>query len=339
MVVNNGFSYVSKKGNYFLENDNIVSNEENEIIRINASFGIDEKPILLELAAIEMYDTDAIISFCNKYGRLGTIHRGVVRSDYNSNVTMESFMEYRIVISRLQKLLALRAAAEDNNYADMIKNAMSLLLSPASCQCRSEDSSWEYGKRVTSDLQMIQHLMDSWYNQPFSERMQLGKYVNNFMDYLMNDPVDQKKDLYLFIDTIRKNIGIKDIDTQWNIIFTWKAEIFITTVAPEFLKNLKYIANQIISQELNQYISEVSPVIKQDGNKFYGTWNVNSLLELIYLELFLLFSQDTKLKKCLNPTCPEYFIVTGNETRKKYCSNRCGQLMAKRNQREREKTV
>ncbi len=339
MVVNNGFSFVSKKGNYFLENDNIVSNEENEIIRINASFGIDEKPISLELAAIEMYDTDAIISFCNKYGRLGTIHRGVVKSDYNSNVTMEPFMEYRTVISRLQKLLALRSASEDNNYTDIIKNAVSLLLSPASCQCRSAVNSWEYGKRVTSDLQMIQMFMDSWHNQPFTERMPLEKRFNEFIDYLLNDAVDQYNDLYLFLDTIRKNIGIKDIDTQWNIIFSGQIEDFINAAAPEFLKNLKYIANQIISQELNQYISDVCPVIKHDGKNFYGTWNVNSLLELIYLELFLLFSQDAKLKKCLNPTCPEYFIIYGSDTRKKYCSNRCSQLMAKRNQREREKIV
>ncbi len=74
---------------------------------------------------------------------------------------------------------------------------------------------------------------------------------------------------------------------------------------------------------LNTYLEDVSPraFVSVDGNLERG-WRYRSLLQAMYVMLFLDLTGGSTIKKCESRGCPNYFRV-GPQSRSKYCSNRC----------------
>lgn len=87
---------------------------------------------------------------------------------------------------------------------------------------------------------------------------------------------------------------------------------------------------------LNQKLEEVSPraFIGENGSLERG-WRYRSLLQAMYLMLFLDLTGGTTIKKCQSQGCPDYFR-TGSQSKSKYCSKRCANRASTRMQRGQE---
>ncbi len=74
---------------------------------------------------------------------------------------------------------------------------------------------------------------------------------------------------------------------------------------------------------LNSYLEDVSPraLIGKGGN-LERRWRYRSLLQAMYVMLFLDLTGGTTIKKCQSRGCPNYFRA-GSQIRSKYCSTRC----------------
>lgn len=94
----------------------------------------------------------------------------------------------------------------------------------------------------------------------------------------------------------------------------------------------------LIDRVVNEYLETIQPnlVFNILDNVHRGEWRVKTLLSAMYFELFLRFSQNKKIRKCMNSTCRGYFEIVGNDTRKIYCNAYCASLEAKRKERRRK---
>ena len=74
---------------------------------------------------------------------------------------------------------------------------------------------------------------------------------------------------------------------------------------------------------LNRYLEDVSPRahIGPNGNLERG-WRYRSLLQAMYVMLYLDLTGGSTIKKCQSRGCPNYFR-SGPQGRSKYCSGRC----------------
>jgi hypothetical protein len=74
---------------------------------------------------------------------------------------------------------------------------------------------------------------------------------------------------------------------------------------------------------LNSYLEDVSPhaFVGEDGTLEQG-WRYRSLLQAMYVMLYLDLTGGSTLKKCESRGCPNYFRV-GPQSKSKYCSERC----------------
>jgi len=88
---------------------------------------------------------------------------------------------------------------------------------------------------------------------------------------------------------------------------------------------------------INYYIGKVTPAMHLVSHEARGFWKAPTLLSAMYMELFLYFSLNEKVRRCKNKSCSDYFKIIGNDTRKIYCCEACAKLEAKRMQRAREK--
>jgi hypothetical protein len=73
---------------------------------------------------------------------------------------------------------------------------------------------------------------------------------------------------------------------------------------------------------LNSYLQEVSPyaLLGEDGDLERG-WHCRSLLQAMYMMLFLDLTGGNNIRKCQSRGCPNYFRV-GAQSKSKYCSLR-----------------
>jgi hypothetical protein len=82
--------------------------------------------------------------------------------------------------------------------------------------------------------------------------------------------------------------------------------------------------------DLNWRLRQVSPylLLGKDGNLKRG-WSYRSLLQAMYVMLWLDLTGDNTVKKCQSRGCPNYFRV-GSQSNSKYCSTRCANLASTR---------
>ena len=86
----------------------------------------------------------------------------------------------------------------------------------------------------------------------------------------------------------------------------------------------------------NRSLQEVSPhvFLGDDGNLQAG-WNCRSLLQAMYVMLYLDLTGDNTIKECESGGCHNHFRV-GAQTEVKYCSRRCANRASTRRWRGQE---
>ncbi len=97
-----------------------------------------------------------------------------------------------------------------------------------------------------------------------------------------------------------------------------------------------YLVSDDGGMSFNSYLQEVSPrvVIGKDGNLQRG-WRCRSLLQAMYVMLYLDLTGGNTIRKCQSRGCSNYFRV-GSQGKSRYCSQRCANRASTRMRRGQE---
>jgi hypothetical protein len=87
---------------------------------------------------------------------------------------------------------------------------------------------------------------------------------------------------------------------------------------------------------LNWHLRQISPyaLLGEDGTLKRG-WHYRSLLQAMYVMLWLDLTSDNTIKKCMSRGCTNYFRM-GSQSKSKYCSKQCAYRAATRMSRGQE---
>lgn len=127
--------------------------------------------------------------------------------------------------------------------------------------------------------------------------------------------------------------SIISVDLLGNVVF--EPELTVGGIQTAFynLDQICALGKAVFSDHLNTQLEDVKPVFKIINGDFTSTWSVMSLLEAMYLELFLYYTVPSKqIKQCANDNCHNYFVA--DNPRKIYCSSRCAWAVNKRIRRK-----
>lgn len=367
MVINSGFNFT----NTVFKNCWI----EDEIIWFSSDFFhtrvyCNEKSnnVLLDFLALDIKKDDSVISFHKQYGSLVNMlpqdnisEPATVKVKINDNSITSMDVEekkrkrekgtsisfnldnspnavqfgidmyvFQHCQARIKALMNLITALQLKDHKNLIINALFLGL----------DQQPQY---IPPQMHLIgcslSYDLDCFTQTIFSPHKTIQEGINDALtsDYCpLNDLVFP---FWLNLLRILKNIcSIEAISNECCVIFDKEIEHIVNELPEEFWDLLTLFSKELICSEINLNITGISPVLRScTADDFIGDWHIPNLLSALYLDIYLKQANSTILKKCENPTCNQYFEVNPSETRKKYCSTRCAQLMAKRKQREREK--
>lgn len=88
-------------------------------------------------------------------------------------------------------------------------------------------------------------------------------------------------------------------------------------------------ARRVILDIINDNIYTARPQMHMLQEKFTSLWQCTYLMQAIYLDLYQLLLNPGEYRRCANPKCSNYFLISGKRSDKRYCSNRCASKMGK----------
>ena len=95
------------------------------------------------------------------------------------------------------------------------------------------------------------------------------------------------------------------------------------------------VAKIIIKEELDYAINAIFP--SYDINAMTGAWVIPDLYSALVFSIFYMKPDLELYRKCENPNCGCYFLVSTTNSRRKYCSVECSNAMQQRKHRQRRK--
>lgn len=364
MVVNNGFKFTNVIfDNCWIDKDDIFFSGDFNYHKIYNTFS--EENVLLDFLSIDTNDNDSVLNFIKRYGFIlnlmspdnnnKSVNVGIKISDeqinedsidingndvtiklnYQNNATpfyiYHDMAVFKRSHTRIKSIIELITALKTDNKSNILTHTLFLALDQQPFNLDTIHFSKSY--ELSYDL-----------DQFASELCGLNKSLQAQINDALESPLDPHDDLvFPFLVELLKELKliceIVCISDEYFVIFNKDIDSIISELSQNTHNTLKILAREVVRSEINLNLSSVTPILTLDNsNGFYGTWNIPDLLSALYLDIYLKQSSNTIYKKCSNPTCGLFFEVNPDNTVKKYCSTRCGQLMAKRKQREREKS-
>lgn len=89
-------------------------------------------------------------------------------------------------------------------------------------------------------------------------------------------------------------------------------------------------AKRIILDIINDNIYTARPQMHMLQEKFTSLWQCTYLMQAIYLDLYQLLLNPGEYRRCANPKCSNYFLISGRRADKRYCCNSCASSMGKK---------
>ena len=168
-------------------------------------------------------------------------------------------------------------------------------------------------------------------DQPYRPLLKPGHLMDLFRYKELCPHIDQVMIDYFF--HMETEIGqIRSFTKQDDIIFFTQHK---KNLDSELKKATITVAKQVIKEEIDYNLSKLSP--SYNVNTMSPSWDIPDLITAIFFSIFFIRSEFEVYRKCGNPNCTKYFMVSSTNSRKKYCSPECANSMAQRMHRKRKK--
>lgn len=317
--------------------------------------------LFLKLANVDISNTESIIEFCNEYGlpyssaKISDIMPGyyfwgleMTEQQYaqmypfyrHDNMSLHEFKRHAICARRLMEVKN-ELESENTNYINLLKYLLPMLLYYR--QELYEDSDIEPTNATTRFQKFYLDTRKKYIkNNPNASFEELAfsfiiEYRNSckkqqdasFEQDLRSDYWISLADLLFFL--AKYNL-LKDITFDDLFVLTYKNDIVLPECVTSLLTKIGPI---VLNDTINEGLSQVHPKLTYIDGRYINDWDIRFQYEGLLVELSLLLSAGNQIKKCANPTCEKFFTPDGHRD-KLYCSHRCGALVAKRRQRQRD---
>lgn len=286
----------------------------------------------------------------------------IIPTDKQDRLFLSTFK--REVIT-MRRFLGIKSAIDSKNLVLIVDNLIKFLLTYTDRTHIPSDTETErfnyyfylfirHRYRYYSDLEEHRDYFNKFAD--FDIQAAIGDFLDVLEIYIHLDTDEERKSqfgtvlklddmfhctwqAYHTILTKLKSITIIQSDTDGrNITFSPELSLELLSNAGITLENVSIAANACISDIMNSQTGYITPELRYEKGTLIADWHITTLLEAMYMELQVTFSPNTQIKKCANPTCNSFFNVPVENKRKIYCCERCALLMAKRKQRERDKS-
>lgn len=108
-----------------------------------------------------------------------------------------------------------------------------------------------------------------------------------------------------------------NLDEIWYVNDEYKKDNFNSKLKDATTK----IAKDILKEELERNLQTVHPSYNID--KLEPEWKIDSLLGALYFGLFYMRPNLETYRRCKNPKCGEFFLVSVSSRKKQYCCTAC----------------
>lgn len=321
------------------------------LVRLNEDGSIAESNILGKLLAIDGKKMENYFDFFKRNGFLLPL------SFDNFDTIQEN--ELNPIIKRLHATLELMSTITDmsrTSYEKIVRLIFYHLFSPI-VQIETKDGKVKYTSSKhpysifydkAKEMSIDERLRDTFNNSEFSfnDNIQKGFILGaDFIQKVVNDnpPCDKysndlfrkvfiaycaprenisKKNLYIndFLFHYLYEVGViqyVDLETTTYI----NNEVNKDNFSPELKAAAMNVAKMIIQEEIESNLKRVRPTY--DINKLEPAWKIDSLLSALYFGLFYMRPQMEIYRRCANPKCGEYFLVSVTSRKRKYCCTEC----------------
>lgn len=317
--------------------------------------------LLLRLANVDITKTESILEFCNKYGLpyssaiIDDINPGyylwgleIPENQYaqmypfyrNDYMLLDEFYRHARCARMLMEVKN-ELEATQPNYNNLLNYLLPMLLS-----FRSELYICDEIEPTTATTRFQKYFLQTCSKyQKKNPDSSFNDQVNFFLVEFKKDITRPHETLFspdirsgywialanLLLDLTKSNL-LKCIqfDKLHQLSFQIKESI-PNTIENKLLK----IGPRILIDTINEGLSQIHPKLSYVDGHYINDWDIRFQYEGLLVELSLLLSAGNQIKKCANPTCEKFFTSNGHRN-KMYCSERCGKLVAKRRQRQRD---
>lgn len=320
------------------------------LVRINEDGSIAESNILGKLLSIKSSKIENYLPFFERNGFLFPIS-----TDSYETITA---VELQAISGRLCATLELMSTITDmsrTSYDKIVRLIFYHLFSPV-VEIDVKDGKFKYRSSHHSYTQLLDtadtmkrddRLNDVFNNEEFSFIDSVGTININaeFIDSMLSGKVPEDKfdnDLFVrvltaycsprdsltaknrlyndFIFRYMFEVGIVDhVDLE--SIYYYRAVVNKNNYSAELKKAAVKIAKLIIRDEIDLNLRRVRPTYNID--KLEPAWKIDSLLSALYFGLFYMRPGMEIYRRCANPKCGEYFLVSVSSQKKKYCCKAC----------------
>lgn len=148
-------------------------------------------------------------------------------------------------------------------------------------------------------------------------------------------PSDRKIIDYFFHLTSEVGNIISISDEKSEVIFDCDEAEVAARLSSKMQKASIDVAKITIKEELDYAINAIYP--SYDIDTMTGSWVIPDLYSALLFSIFYMKPDLELYRKCENPNCGCYFLVSTTNSRRKYCSVECSNAMQQRKHRQKIK--
>ena len=330
------------------------------LVKFNQYNGaIEDSNVLGELLNTNNNDPKKLAKFLMTYGSLF--------SNEHYSFTKYDFTSLSLVVNRLRwsvELLSQICESKNRNYKKLFKLIL-LLFFEKDIEIRNHNKALIYQRKHELKQELFTHISSgsayqylAFYNEQKDDEITeesstrtfdfedsiLGKQKILFSEYekmMDHDPhIPETLNALAFLHFENRN---DNHIILWDLLYHFfkdYPELVISINNLDFEKydshNIKIndvykdaivrVAKGMLATEINAHIKNVRPYFKFDVLE--PSWKINDLITAFYLSLFYMKPNIELVRKCQNPNCNNYFVVSTSSTRTKYCCISCGNAVS-----------
>lgn len=320
------------------------------LVRLNADGSIAEENILGKLVSIKKYDIDSYFSFFETNGFLFPITIG--KSEVIGILMLQA------LVDRLHATLELISTITDmsrKSYEKIIRMIFYHLFSPIvfvefnGGRYRYTSDKHQYTSFLESlhDAKRDSRLNDTFNNATFEFTDNIASFnlSAKFVDSVLNgESTEDRYDAPLFRDVFTAYCAPRDGKSKRMLFindFVFHYLYDVGTINNVTLEETRYVndevhkerfgeklksaavetAKYIIKEELEKNLQRVRPTY--NTARLEPAWKIDSLFSALYFGLFYMRPNMETYRRCANPKCGNFFLVSVSSSRKKYCCKAC----------------
>lgn len=295
--IKNHFDFFERNGFLFP-----ITNEDVEIIDENVLFAI----INRIQATLELMSTITDIS----------------RTSYEKIVRLVIYHLFAPIVEIETKNGRFSYSSKKHSYTSFLETSDTIAIDP-----RFEDtfnnSEFSFNDTIYKNNTISSDIVTSVLSgNSKNEKFNIGLFKKIFKIYCAKRNGISKSNLIIndFLFNYFYKVGVidhVDLDSITYINNEFNKDTFTTE-----LKNAAVsIAKLIIKEEIESNLRRLH--VSYDVSKLEPSWKIDSLLSALYFGLFYMRPKMEIYRRCANPKCNEFFLVSVTSRKRKYCCKDC----------------